>query len=135
MGSASERSALLTLTARRWAPLLMSLFAATLIAGCDDENGGCGSDMPNAHARMRAMRAVKCDSQAIMSRIDSAAIAPTEADALRTRTRDLAHLANAALGSAAFVSARLPLTTEHQQMYELAAEAERASGSAALLAW
>ena len=63
------------------------------------------------------------------------AIAPTEADALQKRTSDLAQLAIDALDSAAFVSARLPLTTDHQLMYEVAAEAERAAGSAALLAW
>jgi hypothetical protein len=86
-------------------------------------------------AQQRATAAIDCDAAQIISRLSALGLPEAEVALLRDRTRDLARLAMDDVRISAVESSRLPLSSAHQQMYEVAAEAERASGSAALSVW
>lgn len=88
-------------------------------------------DSSPSPAHVKAFAAIQCDAYDIMSRIaDTAAQA-----AMQERTRSYAIDAVEALRAGPILSSRLPLSLDHQRMYEVAAEAERAAGTAALVGW
>jgi hypothetical protein len=89
----------------------------------------------DSEAQRRAAVAIECDAQEILSRISTAAISGSDLTALDNRVRELARLALEGVRAHGVESSRLPLSSAHQQMYEVVAEAERASGSPAFSAW
>ena len=118
----------------------------SVLAGCAEPNELCaargGVLVPNTSSeswdsagQRRAAVAIECDAQEILSRISTVAIPGTDVTALHNRERELAKVALDAVRAGPVESSRLPLSLAHQQMYEVAAEAERASGSPAFLAW
>jgi hypothetical protein len=123
----------------------IAAFYLALVAGCAAPNELCaargGALVPDANneawdseAQRRAAVAIECDAQEIQSRISSA-VGESDLTAMGSRARELAELAIEAVRVQGVESSRLPLSSAHQEMYEVAAEAERASGSPAFLAW
>jgi len=110
----------------------------SLLAGCSDlPCGGRGgppvadmSDEPWASvAQRRAASAIDFDARGVISRLSTLAVSGTQVKTLHDRTRVLATLALDVLRASPVESSRLPLSFAHQQMYEIAAEAERAAAS------
>jgi hypothetical protein len=131
--------------------MVRSLFRATrilaplslaLLAGCEQLRESCDGRGPpieatieGSDAQQRAAWAIDCDAHEIMNRVSSVPAASTDVTALHNRTRELANRALEVVHAGNIESSRLPLSTAHQQMYEVAAEAERASGSPTFVAW
>jgi hypothetical protein len=86
-------------------------------------------------AQRRAVLAIQCDAYEIMERVATAGASQTELDELQSRVRDLAMSAVEIVRANGIESSRLPLSAPHRQMFELAAEAERAQGATKLQAW
>jgi hypothetical protein len=86
-------------------------------------------------AQQRAIQAIACDAYDVMAFVAASAMPRNDMDALLDGVR--AHAAETVerLRAAGVQTSRLPLTPEHRQMYEAAAQAERASGAERLLAW
>jgi hypothetical protein len=70
-----------------------------------------------------------------MSRVSAVGVSSAQVDAMDDRLRELALRSVNEIAAKPPESSRLPLSSAHQQMYEVAAEAEHASGVPALLAW
>lgn len=86
-----------------------------------------------AHARAAAT--IQCDAYDIVAHIRSATLPDQEARRLSDRALEAARLALEVVSTQPVDSSRLPLSQPHQQMFEFAAEAERASGSPSLGVW
>jgi hypothetical protein len=106
---------------------------------CEGRGGviepAANSEQWDSEAQRRAAIAIECDAQEILNRLSAVTIPQSEFTVLHDRGQELARLARDAVRAGAVKSSRLPLSPAHQQMYEIAAEAERASGSPAFLAW
>jgi hypothetical protein len=106
---------------------------------CDGRGGPSLTNATDAtwssEAQRRAATAISCDEYEIMGRISAQGLPDTQVETLQDRVRTLAATALDAVRAAPIESSRLPLSPVHEQMYEVAAEAERESGSAPLLAW
>ena len=98
-------------------------------------NAKVESESADAVAQSRAVLAIQCDAYEIMARVGTVGAAIEQVRESRDRTRDLAARAVDAVKTQPVASSRLPLSTSHQQMYAVAAEAELASGGVALQAW
>src|SRR5690606_25812880 len=88
----------------------------------------------SSQAQRRAAVALACDASDIQHRISQLPLSGNKQH-LRQRVQ---HLLRAALEDIALVGvndSRLPLSLIHQQMYEVAAEAERNDGLGTLVTW
>ena len=106
-----------------------------LLAGCAQPID-CDPDTNyewDSLTRQRAALAIECDAHEIKERIST--VAPDAAAALHGRTDELTKLALDAVRADGIESSRLPLSPAHQQMYAVAAEAERESGLPSFIAW
>jgi hypothetical protein len=126
----------------------LAALSLAILAGCAESNpyqvceGRVGlfsaqaNDQPwDSEAQRRAAVAIECDAHEIQGRISTAPLTGLDFTALYNRKRELVDLALETVRTSGVKSSRLPLSLAHQQMYEIAAEAERASGSPAFLAW
>lgn len=126
----------------------IAILGVAVLSGCAEPNpneiceGRGGLLVPSANnepwdseAQRRAAVAIECDAQEILHRVLTAGISETDVTALRNRESELVQSARQAVRAGAVESSRLPLSLAHQQMYEVAAEAERIAGSPAFLAW
>jgi hypothetical protein len=86
-------------------------------------------------AQRRAAAAIQCDGYAIMARVSAVGTTAAAVSALHDRVRNLTRLALLELRAAPISKSRLPLSTTHQRMYEVAAEAERTSGAPEVQVW
>jgi hypothetical protein len=126
---------------------IISALNLAMLAGCEEQTikpcevhaemyvAGTSVEPAVSAAHRRAAAAIDCDAYQIIGRISGLDLPEAEATRLHARVRDLARLALHDVRTSAVESSRLPLSFAHQQMYEVAADAERASGSPALLAW
>lgn len=83
----------------------------------------------------RAAAAIHCDAYEIASRISSLRLPAEVIHALNDRITELRDATLAKIEARPIESSRLPLSSSHEQMYALLAEAERTAGAPALRAW
>jgi hypothetical protein len=131
----------------RWAIYISSVLNLALLVGCE---GGTlafcdgptemflldkSAESAASAAHQRAGAAIACDASQITGRISMLGVPEPDSTLLRDRTRELAKLALDTMRASPVESSRLPLSLAHQQMFEVAAEAERAIGAASIAAW
>jgi hypothetical protein len=120
--------------------------ASVVLSGCLDSKeqrceGGVdpsaarGQESWPSEGQKRAAAAIECDASQIMGRISGSGLPQPEISALHDRTRLFARLALDDVRAGPVVSSRLPLSSAHQQMYEVAADVARASGAPPMLVW
>jgi hypothetical protein len=124
------------------ATCILAPLSLALLAGCEQLPEGCAglaessaSANYSSKAQQRAALAIDCDAQLIINHVSSVAVAEADRISLHDRTRELANAAREAVRVGSVESSRLPLSSAHQQMYAVAAEAEDATGSPAFSAW
>jgi hypothetical protein len=121
---------------------VLVIVAFTIVAACapNEMNPFCSDASDDSQpgisiAQRRASQAVQCDAQQIEGRISAMFLSPAATSALQQRARTAAGTATSAAQSEVVLSSRLPLSPAHSEMYQIAAEAERAAGSPSLMIW
>jgi hypothetical protein len=121
------------------APKTPPLTDAVIGALCDERTGlslrDAEADSWDSLAQRRAAAAIQCDAYEIMLRVSSLGTSAAEVSRLHDQVRTLAQLSVDDVRASPIESSRLPLSPPHQRMYEVAAQAERAAGSAELQVW